>query len=271
MNRFVALFLVFSGFCFAHEELSQQIQEISAQIQQSPNDANLYLRRAELNRTDSHWKDAELDYLKAKSLDRELDSVHLGLGLLYYDTQRFADSLKSLNQFLDRHPQHSLALLTRARIFKRDGHSSLAIRDYSKALETQPDPSVYIERADLLTKEKKIPEALAGLNQGIETLGPVVTLELAAIQLDLQLKQYDSALARVDQIAAQAERKEIWLVKRAEILQMASRNKEAKQNYLDALNAIDILPDSRKSTKTTRELKSRIQAALEELSRSPLQ
>jgi tetratricopeptide (TPR) repeat protein len=271
VTRFFIFFLLFSGFCFAHEELSLQIGEISAQIRQTPNDANLYLRRAELNRTDARWKEAERDYLKAKKLAPEMDAADFGLALLYYDTHRFDHSLKVLNQFLGKHPQHAKALVTRARILKRRGDWHQAVEDYSMSLENDADPAVYIERADLLKSQNRIDEAISGLDKGIAALGPAVTLELAAIQLELQLRHYDSALRRLDLIASQAERKEIWLVERADILRTASRNEEAKRNYHDALDAISGLSDSKKNTKATRELEQKIHTALEELDHLPIQ
>jgi tetratricopeptide (TPR) repeat protein len=265
VNRFFFFLLLFSGFCFAHEELSQQIREISAQIQQAPANAELYLRRAELNRTDARWKDAERDYRKAKNLAPGLDAADFGLALLYYDQHRFQDSLHALNQFLAKHPEHAAGLLTRARIYKETGDWPRALENYSKSLAIQPDPEIYIERANGLMSQNRNEEALTGLNEGLHVLGPAVTLELTAIELELQLKRYDDALVRVDEIAAQADRKEIWLMKRAEILRKASRNAEAKDNYLEALKNIDGLPESRRNTEATRELREKILTAIEEL------
>ena len=54
-----------------------------------------------------------------------------------------------------------------------------------------------------------IDEALRGLDEGINQLGPVVTLQLLAIDLELRRKSYDAALTRLDLIAAESERKEM--------------------------------------------------------------
>jgi tetratricopeptide (TPR) repeat protein len=271
VKRVLLLLLFFASFCVAHEDLSDQIKIVTAKIKLNPRDPSLYFERAELFRGDSQWAPAEKDYLYTRKLSPELKSVDLGLGLLYYDTKRWKESLQELSRFLKEKPDHAVARITRGRVLKILGDFPGAIEDYSVALKIQPDPAVYIERARWLAAENKVEEALTGLNDGISKLGPVITMELYAIELEISVKRYESALDRLNKITAQSERKELWLVRRAEILHLAARNEEAKAAYGQALEAIQKLPEGRRNTRYTKELQKKIELALEQFVTNPLQ
>jgi predicted RNA polymerase sigma factor len=75
----------------------------------------------------------------------------------------------------------------------------------------------------------------------------------------------DAALARIDLIAARADRKESWLLHRGEILERAGRLDEARSAYAAALEAIETLPYSRSGSRATLRLKARAETALERL------
>jgi predicted negative regulator of RcsB-dependent stress response len=103
---------------------------------------------------------------------------------------------------------------------------------------------------------------LRGLDEGINKLGPVVTLQLAAIDLELRRKNYDGALARLEQITAQSGRKETWLVKRGEILKLAGRDDEARAAFNAALVAIEALPPAYRQSRAVTALELRARSAL---------
>ena len=88
-------------------------------------------------------------------------------------------------------------------------------------------------------------------------------LELLAIDLELRKKNYDAALARLEQIAAQSQRKEEWLVRRGEILEQAGRAEEAHAAFMQAQAAIESLPPAIGQTTAMTELEARLRAALE--------
>jgi predicted negative regulator of RcsB-dependent stress response len=103
---------------------------------------------------------------------------------------------------------------------------------------------------------------LRGLDEGIDKLGPLVTLQLYAIELELRRRQWAGALSRLDLIAAQSERKEQWLARRGEILTLAGRHEQARAAFASALNAIDSLPPHARSLKATSALEQQVRAAL---------
>jgi len=103
---------------------------------------------------------------------------------------------------------------------------------------------------------------VVGLDEGIQKLGPLVTLQLTAIDLELRRRNYDAALARLDGITSQSERKETWLVRRGEILKLAGRQEEARAAFNAALVAIESLPPARRQSRTVTTLELRARSAL---------
>ncbi len=258
------LFLLFPLLLAAHEGLHEQIVEVTRQIDQNPKNPELYIKRGELYRVHREWKAALADYDRAKRLEPELAVVDLCEGRLHLDAGSPELATAPLDRFLAANPDHAEALLTRARALVKLGKLLEAIRDFSNALKNDVRPELYLERSQamLAAGPDHANEALAGLDEGIRKLGPVVTLELAAIDLELSRQRYDLALQRLEEVAFQSERKETWLARRGEILEKAGRSEEARKAYTDAMTAIDTLPERVQNTAVMRQLKTRVQKRL---------
>ena len=102
-------------------------------------------------------------------------------------------------------------------------------------------------------------------DEGLQALNHPVTLQLYAIELEIDHLRYDAALKRLDQIASRSVRKETWLIRRGEILEKARRPEQAKQAYQGALDAIDALPQSRIRNRAVERLQTQATAGLERL------
>jgi len=254
-----------SSFALAHEGLHEQIVAITAKIKRDPKNASLYLQRGELHRLHRDWTRAAADYDRAARLRPDLKIVDLARGKMLFESGRFQRARLVLDRFLSQQPDHSEGLITRARVLARIGLRRDAIEDFSNALAKSavPDPDLYIERAQITAgDEKRIDEALNGLDEGIKRLGPLVTLQLPAIDLELRRRNYDAALVRLDAVTSQSERKETWLVRRGEILKLAGRQEEARAAFNAALVAIESLPPERRQTRAVTTLQLRARSAL---------
>ena len=247
----------------AHEGLHEQIVAITVKIKRDPKNASLYLQRGELHRLHRDWTRAAADYDRAARLEPELKVIDFVRGRMFFESGRLQRARLTLDRFLAQQPSHFEGLVTRARVLARLGATDDAIRDFTQALEVSPDPELYLERAQVTARDaKRIDEALNGLDEGIKRLGPLATLQLAAIDLELRRHNYDAALARLDLVTSQSERKETWLVRRGEILALAGRAEEARSAFQAALTAIDSLPPSRRQTRSMTALQLRIRSAL---------
>ena len=249
----------------AHEGLHEQIVAITAKIKRDPKNASLYLQRGELHRLHRDWGRASADYDRAQRLQPSLTIVDLARGKMLFESRRYQSAKMVLDRFLQRQPDHYDGLVTRARVLASTNARFESAHDFTRAIAiaTTPEPELYLERATVLAGEKSyVEEALRGLDEGIEKLGPVVTLQLAAIDIELSRKNYDAALARLDSIINQSQRKETWLVRRGEILRAAGRNDEARAAFTAALEAIQSLPPARRQTRAVTALELRAQSAL---------
>ncbi|MFQ5652365.1 MAG: tetratricopeptide repeat protein [bacterium] len=254
-----------------HGAIHEQIVEITEQIEKDSTDALLYLKRGELYRYHREWDAALADYERAARLDPELDEIDLGRGKTMYQAGWYDRAKPVLDRFLAKQPGNVEALLTRGRVLTHLGGNLAAAEDFTQAIRhaSEPTPEVYIERARALSNAGRdhIPDAIRGLDEGLARLGQIVTLQLYAIELNLNLGDTDAALQRLELISQQAPRKEKWLFRRGEILRQAGRLQAARDSFVQALDLIASLAPRVRNLKTTAVLEGRIRAALAEVMR----
>ena len=250
----------------AHPGLESQIELVTNQIAHDPKNAQLYLKRGDLHRLHGEWGAAMDDYDRATTLDSNLDEVEFHRAAMMFEAGWLEPAKIVLDRFLAKHPDSAEALMVRARILVRLGQPLDAAENFSQAIAklSDPQPEQYLERAQALVSagSAHIEEAVQGLDEGIKRLGPIVTLQLYAIELELTQGRYDAALARLDQITPRSGRKEAWLARRGEILEQAGRLTQAHAAFAAALAELDSLPAYRRKTVTTQELETRLRAAL---------
>lgn len=252
----------------AHDDLHEQIARATQQIRKDPRNPELYLKRGELHRAHRDWTKALTDYDRAARLAPSLAKVNFHRGRMLLEAGRFQPAKTALDHFLAREPRHGEALLTRARVLQQLGDHRAAADDYTRALALHPGakPDYYLERAKAqlaVNGAASIDEALGGLDEGIEKFGPLVTLQLFAIDLELGKRNCDGALERLDRIAAQSPRKETWLARRGEILMQAGRAHEAREALAGALKTIEALPARTRQIRATAKLEKQVRFMLE--------
>jgi tetratricopeptide (TPR) repeat protein len=260
-----------TGSAAAHPAIDRQIADMNARIEARPDDPDLYVRRGELHRIHQDWAAAEADFKKARELDPERAAVDFLIGRTRLEAGAPGEAKGFLDRFLAVEPEHTGALVTRARALVALDRPLAAAKDYDRAIaalgEDGARPTHYLERARALASagEEQLPRALRGLDEGLERLGQPVTLRLYAIELETEMGRYDAALARLDRIAAGAKRQESWLVQRGEILEAAGRTERARVAYGEALKAIDRLPDSRRGSRAVQRLAEQARSAIARL------
>jgi predicted Zn-dependent protease len=251
----------------AHGDLHEQIRAVTEQIAKDPKNSELYLKRGELHRAHQEWDEAQADYDHALALNPGLTVIDFTRGRMFLEANWPRSAKVCLDRFLRKHTNHVEGFTARARTLVKLEKPLDAARDFTTAIGFAPTgrPELYIERAQALASagDKHYAEALRGLDEGIERLGPLVTIQLHAIDLELRRKQFDAALGRLEKIAVQSPRKETWLARRGEILQQAGRPDEARAAYEEALKALNTLPSARRNVPAMAELERRIKAAIE--------
>ena len=205
----LAAWLVLPGLLLAHGDLHEQIENVTAQIRNYPQNAGLHLKRAELHRNHEDWPAAAADYDRAEKLGPALPGVHLGRGKMLLAMARFDEAQAELDKFLAAQPENVDALVTRGRIKARRAQPVAAAADFARAIELspQPEPEFYLEGAQALASAGTghTADALRILDEGIAKLGNVPVLCLYAIELEVQRKQFDAALAKRTEAATRLQ------------------------------------------------------------------
>jgi tetratricopeptide (TPR) repeat protein len=254
---------------WAHVDLRDQILLATREIEEHPNDAQLYFKRGELYRFHEDWDLAAADFERARNLDPQLHLVEIARAKLMVQSGRLHSAQAILNAYIAEHPEVIQARLVRAQVLVDLDDTLAAVEDYSFALErvSDPQPEHYLEWAKALAHggEDYLDRAITSLDEGIARLGPVITLQLYAIELELAKKNYIGALNRLDEIAEKAKRKEKWLAQRGDILRQAGELDQARAAYAESLEHIARLPKSRRNTPVVSRLEESLQEDMTEL------
>jgi tetratricopeptide (TPR) repeat protein len=247
----------------AHGDLDVQIRVISEEIAQAPS-AALYLKRGILHHQHEDYVHALDDYDRAEQLAPLSGTIGFARSRTLFQSGQLTAARATLDKFLAQAPTHAEAFLLRARVLAGLKEHAAALRDFDRhlALAPEPLPDCYLERAATLVASGDRHAALSSLDEGIGRLGNLVTLQNAALALELELGRPDAALTRVDRIMAGLERTESWLARRGEILEKAGRADEASRAYRGALSAIERLPRQHRDAKSMRELQDRLRLKL---------
>ncbi len=252
---------------WADDDVALRIQEISKKIAASPRDAALRAFRADLYRFDRDFDAALADCESARLLAPRDAAVCTVCGRVLADAG-FPRAARAVAETgLGTAPDDPELRLLHARMLAKLGDALGAWDDYGAVIRAVPAPSpdLFLERSDALAAAgpEHLDRALGGLEEGIGRLGPVVTLELRALELEEKLGRVDAAVARIDRLMADAKRKETWLVRKGDVLRRAGRAKEAAESYRAALAALETLPPNVRASKAMQDLEKQARAALD--------
>lgn len=187
----------------AHESLDPAIGELTRAIAAAPQQGGLYLQRAELRRLAGAWDDAEDDLALAGRRGAPASLVSRSRAALALDRGRPTAALEALAP-LEAEP-HALRLRARALSMLDRLEEAADALAAAIAVSVTPSPDDVIERAGLLRRlsEHGAERALAALDEGIARLGPLVSLEDAAIEIERTLGRDAAARARLDRLGPQ--------------------------------------------------------------------
>lgn len=261
----VLLCWVFPAALNAHPAIDAQVAILNERIEKEPENASLFLKRGQLRQAHREWEAAMDDYRHAAEIDPGLQVARLRLGEAQLNAGRVTDAKRTLDEFLTANADHAEALVLRGRVLQQLGDSDAAVADYSRAIarSARPQPDWYLERARAASADdRNLDRAILGLDEGLVRLGPLVTLQAMAIELELGRHGYEAALARVNDILSRMPLQPQWLVKRAELLARLGRTSESRVSYRTALEVMDALPTSRRNTKLVLDLERQARHSL---------
>ena len=254
-----------------HDDLERQIALLTEELRSSPGDETLLIQRGDLLRRHREWDAAFADLAGVHALRRSQAFV-LARTRLFRDLGFLRAATVETDGHLLVSPQDAQVRILRAEILELRGLHARALAGFDRALAEleHPEPDHYIARARIAVAcielgEGAVARALKGLDEGIARLGPIPSLQLAAIELELSRKNFDAALERLTTVSDQSGRTETWLAHRGRILLAAGRKDQALAAYEASLAAIRSLKPKQRRTATIQALEQSVIAALQDI------
>lgn len=210
----------------AHGDLPTAILELNRQIEQAPEDAQLFFRRALLYKAHGELDLALVDLYQALSIDPDLEVSHLHLARVYLQQNLLKFSIQHINHYIDKSPANPFAYQTRAAIFQKSGNYVSAVSDLRETIRLKNDrairPDDYLILAENILKvdPQNYQDATNVIQDGLKRLGQLISLQSYLLDLLLEQQNCTAALQLVDKIMEPFARKHKWLLKKAEILEM---------------------------------------------------
>jgi tetratricopeptide (TPR) repeat protein len=247
----------------AHPDIDEQLSELARLDSPVACNAAAALKIGDLHRSRREWELARVAYERAARCDPELDTVDFARGVLSLEAGAPEESKRFLDRFLTTHPGAPHGLLARARALLQLHRPADAAADFDHAIAQLPaaQPDDYLARARAQVAAGQRDHALRGLDEALRRYGPVPALLRLALDLEIEQQHYTVALARLDALTAQAPDREVWLVRRGEILELAGRPRDARQAFEAALAAIAARPAHRRAAPAVHDLEMRARNA----------
>jgi tetratricopeptide (TPR) repeat protein len=250
----------------AHPDLELRLTRATRAVEQSPDSPAPLLERAELHRSRGDQTAAHADLDRAARLAPGRPEIKLRRAELHLEQDATTQALVVLDGLLATDPHRVAAHVARARALRQLNRPLEAAAAYTEALRRMPvgTPDLFLERADALAAEGSThaPAAIASLDEGLEALGPLPALTLAAVELEIHAGHHAAALARIEAEIARARQPIWWMVRKAEILQAAGRSRESHDTVAAAWDQLVAQPEHRRRQPGWRELEARLEAAL---------
>lgn len=258
-THLLAVCLSFSA--FGHEGIDTQIQSLNKRVLESPQEYQLYLRRADLYRRHKEWNNALKDLERADKLEPGNYESALSRAQLELDRNNPEKSLQILDDLLQHQPDFIPALFVQGRAYAELNKIPESADAFTRGIELlhAPRPDHYLERAKVLASDPRyIEDAIRSIDDGLVTLNNNISLEQYATELEIDNGRLDQALIRVERVLGNNPALPAWLVRKAEILSGLGRKDEAVEAYQAASKGISAFPVRRQNTKAMLALKSRI-------------
>ncbi len=231
----------------AHPDPSHTLQQLEEHLKESPNDASLLKQKAELFLNTGHPDQARP--IVEQLLSRHPDQPQFLLldVQLYLCQKKHTIALAKAQALTSAHPTFSSGWKYLGIIAAECGEMDSAINAMRRHIADEPKPSP----TDVLTcaawmRDRAEPEdaaaAISLLDQGLAKLGMLSGLQYEAIKLEVQLTRYDSALRRIDALAARFHPSVDLSLRRADVLEKAGRHQEAAAACDSALALLALLP-----------------------------
>ena len=238
--------MIFVQGSWGHGDRNDHLALLDAKVAAAPDSLHHRLERAEAHRRLGHFDESLADLDQALALDPRNPQVHYLRGLTHFDRREFVAAEASLRRYVESKPESPSGHSALAETLMQQGRHREAGDEHSLAIATHPSPAPdhYIARAKAYRAAggQFLDMAIEGLDDAMSSMGPLVTLQRLAIEIELDRGNHAGAIARIDGVLANAPRKETWLVQKGRVLASAGQEEDALDAFRLARAALESLP-----------------------------
>ena len=231
---------------WGHGDRHEYLALLDEKIQANPDSVPHLLDRAATHRRLGHFEASLADLQRVLALSPVNHEVHYLRGLTHLRAGSLPKAEASLRQYLASEPESAAGHIALAETLTGQGRHVAAAEQYSLAIAAQPVgvPDHYLARAHAYRAAGTpyLGLAIEGLDEGMSSIGPLVTLQRLAIELEIDRGDHAKAIARIDEVLAKAPRKETWLVRKGGILASTGQESAAREAFRRANAAVQSLP-----------------------------
>lgn len=156
----------------AYQELKQYPQalaDLEAAIKLKPDNANLYINRANIRRLQQQNRLALQDLNRALELAPQSAHAYLLRGMLYLEDHQPQLAINDFNRALENDPDSVNALNARGIAHLEQGKQDLALKDFNQAIKANNFVSqVFCNRAGVWQEQKQFASAIKDYQRAIE-------------------------------------------------------------------------------------------------------
>ncbi|MGH7902336.1 MAG: tetratricopeptide repeat protein [Thermodesulfobacteriota bacterium] len=248
----------------SHPLTSELYNLLTDKIDKDPTNSELYLKRGEVLRNSGQWDKALLDFERSSQYNPNLNQIFLAKGLIFQKAGWPYMAEFFLRRYLSTTPNHPKALLFLARSLSAQGRNIGAVDTYTEFLKINPNhkPDYFIERAKVQVALKRYEDTVKGLDEALNLLGPITSLNKMALEIQIKNKSYNAALMRLNSLINNSPQREVWMMRRGEVFELMGNIKEAKSSFEEALISIEKRPEHRRRVPALVGLKEKIKYSL---------
>jgi len=264
---------VTEGVGYGHGAYHDVVASLEKRINGGTKEPGVRFELACAHQEHGEWALALVELERVERLAPGVHETGLIQGMALATGRHWAAALAVLDDFLEVQPRQVLALRARGRVLREMGRSEAAAKDLKEALEREVKPTgeQVVEFSDLLRASGRRLEALTVLEQGRLRVGDEPSLLEALLAVGVELEQWEQALAAVDGLQQVAPRPEPWMMRRAEVLEAAGQQAEARVAWQKLRDHLMTLPSLERGTGQLAEFWGRARSALGEPFAKPVE
>lgn len=204
---------------YSHADLQLQIEQLTEQLIQQPDNVDLLLKRGNLQRRHGDWASARGDFRRVREIEPDNMSVDWFEGRLDVESGRAAEGVQYLDRFLLANPDNAIALQNRAQGRLLLGQPLLAAKDFAKVIETsdKPAPSLFSANAFALIEagSEHFSSAMEVVQSGLARFPSEINLTGIGVDLSLAQSETDRAAELMGQLPVAIQKLPQWKTRKA--------------------------------------------------------